>query len=423
MRGINRWTAAGRCANVIRPSSDLMDDYRESRMETINTNNGGQVRSWAPQVESSTIEQALRTARSDAVSGPIALMPDAHWGLGATIGSVIPTESAIIPAAVGVDIGCGMVAVETDLDASDLPDDLTGVLHGIAGAVPAGFGRHQQPKAEAEAWLRRNPLQTDVNLASKQERSVAQQLGTLGGGNHFVEVCIDERDVVWVVLHSGSRGIGNILARSHIQDAKKLCKDLDRATEDRDLAYFLVDDPEFQAYVADMLWSQNYALYNRELMMDAVVGVLTNLLHREIGQLARINCHHNYTERENHDGRDLWITRKGAIRARQGDRGVIPGSMGTGTFVVSGLGEPQSYNSASHGAGRAMGRKEARRRLSVKEFNRSMKGRTWQHTKAMELLDEAPMAYKDITKVMANQADLVRIDHRLEAVVNYKGTT
>ena len=392
-------------------------------METLTAGNDRYVRSWATNLESSTIQQALKTARSEAVSGPVAIMPDAHWGLGATIGSVIPTESAIIPAAVGVDIGCGMVAVETTLDASDLPDDLAGVLGAIGGAIPAGFGRLKYPSAKATTWLRRNPLTTKVTLTTRQTSTVGQQLGTLGGGNHFVEICVDERDVVWVVLHSGSRGIGNILARSHIDEAKRLCKALERSIEDRDLAYFLDSDTEFQAYISDMTWSQHYARQNREIMTDAVLDVLRTQLGRTVGEVDRINCHHNYTERETHDGRQLWITRKGAIRAQVGDRGVIPGSMGTGTFIVSGLGSGDSYNSAAHGAGRAMGRKEARRRLDVKDFERSMKGRTWQHYKAHSLLDEAPMAYKDITEVMANQADLVRIDHRLEAVVNYKGTS
>jgi len=392
-------------------------------IETRTDGDVERVRSWATDLEDNTMEQALRSARCDAVSGPIALMPDAHWGMGATVGSVIPTESAIIPAAVGVDIGCGMIAVETDMTAAMLPDNLGPVLRGIRKAIPAGFDRHQHPGKAAIRWLEHHPLATDVGLSAKAERSIGQQLGTLGGGNHFVEVCLDEREHVWAVLHSGSRGIGNMLAKAHIESARQLCKDLERSLEDRDLAYFLQSDAGFQAYIADMLWAQDYALANREQMMDALLGVLRLATGRPVKELRRINCHHNYTEREVHDDRELWITRKGAIRARVGDSGVIPGSMGTNSFIVSGLGNPDSYQSAAHGAGRRYGRKAAKREFSVEQLTEAMEGRMWQRSKAEELLDEAPMAYKDIEQVMANQADLVSIEHRLDAIVNYKGTT
>lgn len=381
------------------------------------------VRSWATDIEENTMQQALRSARCDAVSGPIALMPDAHWGMGATVGSVIPTKSAIIPAAVGVDIGCGMIAVETDLEASMLPDNLGPVLRGIRRAIPAGFSKRPQPTRPAWRWLEKNPLKSPVELSSKQKKSVGTQLGSLGGGNHFVEVCLDERQHVWAVLHSGSRGVGNILAKAHISAAKSLCSDLERALEDRDLAYFLEGDEGFQAYIADMLWAQDYALQNREQMMNSVLGVLRETVGRPVREMQRINCHHNYTERERHDGHDLWITRKGAIRADVGDRGVIPGSMGTNSYIVSGLGNPASYRSAAHGAGRRFGRKAAKREFTVEQFNEAMGGRMWQRSKAEELLDESPMAYKDIDEVMANQADLVRVEHTLDAIVNYKGTS
>jgi tRNA-splicing ligase RtcB len=381
------------------------------------------VRSWASDLEENTMQQALRSSRCEAVSGPIALMPDAHWGMGATVGSVIPTESAIIPAAVGVDIGCGMIAVETDLTASMLPDDLGSVLREIRRVVPAGFDRHQQPTRAAWRWLEHHPLVTTVELTDKQKRSMGQQLGSLGGGNHFVEVCLDDDEQVWAVLHSGSRGIGNILAKAHIGKARNLCRDLERALEDRDLAYFLDSDEGFGHYIDDMLWAQDYARQNREQMMDALLGVLRRTTGRPVGERRRINCHHNYTERETHDGRELWITRKGAIRARVGDFGVIPGSMGTSSFIVEGLGNADSYTSAAHGAGRRYGRKAAKRSFSVEEFAQAMEGRVWQRSEAADLLDEAPMAYKDIAQVMENQADLVRIERRLEAIVNYKGVT
>ena len=216
--------------------------------------------------------------------------------------------------------------------------------------------------------------------------------------------------------------MGNILAKAHIESARQLCNDLERALEDRDLAYFLDSDAGFQAYIADMLWAQDYALQNREQMMDALLGVLRLTTGRPVKEQRRINCHHNYTEREVHDDRELWITRKGAIRARVGDYGVIPGSMGTNSYIVSGLGNPDSYQSAAHGAGRRYGRKAAKREFTVEQFTEAMEGRMWQRSSAEELLDEAPMAYKDIDQVMENQADLVRIEHQLDAIVNYKGT-
>ena len=399
------------------------NEHDTNEHDTTNDRPTELVRSWASDIEDNTLEQAMRSARSDAVSGPIALMPDAHWGMGATVGSVIPTESAIIPAAVGVDIGCGMIAVETDLTASDLPDNLGPVLRGIGKAVPAGFDRHQHPTDRANTWLRDHPLDTEIELTTKQVRSMAQQLGSLGGGNHFVEVSVDENDVVWIVLHSGSRGIGNILAKAHISRARDLCETTERALEDRDLAYFLDSDPGFQAYIRDMLWAQDYALENREQMMDAVLAATGAAVGRTLAERRRINCHHNYTERENHGGRPLWITRKGAIRARIGDAGVIPGSMGTSTFVVSGRGNPDAYESAAHGAGRRYGRKAAKRTFTVEEFEASMTGRMWQRSKAKELLDESPMAYKNIDEVMNDQADLVQVEHRLDAIVNYKGVS
>jgi tRNA-splicing ligase RtcB len=237
------------------------------------------VRSWATGLEENTMEQALTSARCAAVSGPIALMPDAHWGMGATVGSVIPTESAIIPAAVGVDIGCGMIAVETDLTASMLPDNLGPILRGIGNAIPAGFNRHYKPQKTAEAWLGANPLETSLELKGNAFKKIAPQLGTLGGGNHFVEISLDEREQVWAVLHSGSRGIGNILAKGHIAAARDLCKDTERALEDKDLAYFLDTDAGFNAYIGDMVWAQDYALENREQMMMENQADLVSVEH------------------------------------------------------------------------------------------------------------------------------------------------
>jgi RNA-splicing ligase RtcB len=392
-------------------------------MDIYSANKDRSVRSWAPELDENAREQALRSARSPAVAGDIALMPDAHFGMGATVGSVIPTESAIIPAAVGVDIGCGMIATELDLEASALPDSLDPLLHSISRSIPAGFNRHKDATTPAASWMNVNPVPDKSRVPAKPLRKAADQLGTLGGGNHFVEVCLDERERVWAVLHSGSRGIGNVMARGHIAAATSLCKDLDRALDDRDLAYFLDTDPGFMSYIADMLWAQAYALENREQMMNVLIKDIGHAVGRPVTELRRINCHHNYTARETHDGRDLWITRKGAIRAGANDWGVIPGSMGAASFIVGGLDNPASYRSASHGAGRRHGRKEAKRRFSVDAFAEAMDaaGRTWQSSSAEQLLDESPMAYKDIDEVMAAHADLVEIQHRLEAVVNYKG--
>jgi len=392
----------------------------------------GNVLSWGSDLEDETLEQAAKASRLPFVSGHVALMPDAHVGLGATIGSVIPTQGAVIPAAVGVDIGCGMIAAETTLSADRLPDHFETFLGRVEDVVPAGLGKgHRSARAAAPHFRSHQaPRYAGASdLTQKQAGKIVDQFGTLGSGNHFVEVCLDERDRVWVVLHSGSRGIGNQLATEHIERAKGLMKEHFISLEDPDLAYLVEGTPEFESYIADMLWAQDYASANREAMMDAVLSQLwaftgasddpADAVNREVH---RINCHHNYTVRENHFGHDVWLTRKGAIRARKGDAGVIPGSMGTSTYIVRGLGNPQSYESCSHGAGRRMSRSRARRELSLVEFVTSMEGRDWQQDKADQLLDEAPQAYKDIGQVMADQADLVAVEHVLRQILNYKGT-
>jgi tRNA-splicing ligase RtcB (3'-phosphate/5'-hydroxy nucleic acid ligase) len=390
----------------------------------------GNVLSWGSDVEKNTIEQAAKASRLPFVSGHLALMPDAHVGMGATIGSVIPTKGAIIPSAVGVDIGCGMIASETDLSASDLPDDMSAFLGHVERAVPAGVGRGHAfaTRGERDAWTTSVPEYTGAStMSGRQVAKVTDQFGTLGSGNHFVEVCLDERDRVWVVLHSGSRGIGNQLATRHIEGAKGLMKKLFVTLEDPDLAYLVENTPEFDAYIADMLWAQEYAKANRESMMEAVLDELWMFVgsggSEERGhEVVRINCHHNYTEREHHLGKDVWLTRKGAIRARAGDLGVIPGSMGTSTYIVKGLGNPASYNSCSHGAGRHLSRSRARKEIPIGEFMTSMEGRDWQRDKADQLIDEAPQAYKDIDQVMDDQSDLVAVEHSLHQILNYKGT-
>ena len=352
------------------------------------------------------------------VHGHVALMPDAHVGLGATIGSVIATRGAIMPSAVGVDIGCGMVAVETPLTSSALPDSLTDLHARISVAVPAGLGQGHNTIATRAAAL----LTDDrVALTTKQERTAGTQLGSLGSGNHFVEICLDERDRVWIVLHSGSRGIGNQLANVHIEAAKGLMKQYFIELDDPDLAYLVEGTPEFDAYIAAMLWAQDYAATNRDVMVDAVVEQVGAFLGAPIDATNRIDCHHNFCEMERHHGRDLWVTRKGAIRARVGDLGVIPGSMGTRSYIVAGKGSTASYNSSSHGAGRRMSRGQARRELDVAGLRAQMLGKTWNDADANKLLDEDPRSYKDIDQVMADQQDLVKIVHTLSQILNYKG--
>jgi RNA-splicing ligase RtcB len=376
--------------------------------------------SWASDIEQETIRQAEKTARLPIVEGHVALMPDAHVGLGATVGSVIPTKNAVIPSAVGVDIGCGMVAAELDVTDDQLPDTLQPLLGRIERAVPAGVGQgHDRVARNAERWLATHPPATE--LSGDRATKAAKQFGTLGSGNHFFELCVDERRRVWVVLHSGSRGIGNQLAQAHIATARRLAKHLQLRLEDPDLAYFVEGTPEFQAYIADMLWAQEYARANRDQMMDNAMREVFAFIGfgRET---RRINCHHNFTEREVHNGTELWITRKGAIKADVGDLGVIPGSMGTRSYIVRGKGNPASWTSCSHGAGRRHSRTKAKKLFTGADLAAQMSGKVWLAKRADALVDEIPAAYKDIDQVMADQADLVEVLHTLHQVLNYKGT-
>ena len=374
--------------------------------------------SWASDIETETIEQAARTARLPFVEGHVALMPDAHKGLGSTVGSVVPTRGAIIPSCVGVDIGCGMVAAETTLTADDLPDSLDALMPLVLQRIPSGVGKgHAAPVAEDQLAAIGRPR---TELSSRQEKKTAEQFGTLGSGNHFGEVCLDERGTVWTVLHSGSRGIGNELAQRAIEEAKGLMRQRFIALEDPDLAYLVQGEESFETYVADMLWAQRYALGSRAVMSQRLLASLFEVVgHGE--HVRTINCHHNFTQLEHHHGKDLWITRKGAIKAAKGDEGVIPGSMGTRSDVVTGLGATASYASCSHGAGRRMSRMAARKRLTVDSLREAMGTRSWNADSAEALLDEHPASYKDIDQVMADQTDLVEVQHTLSQVFNYKG--
>jgi tRNA-splicing ligase RtcB len=376
--------------------------------------------SWASDVDPGTLRQAEKTARLPIVEGHVALMPDAHVGIGATVGSVIPTKGAVIPSAVGVDIGCGMVAAELDVTEDQLPDTLEPLLGRIESAIPAGVGKgHDVAAKNADKWMASHKPATE--LANDRATKAARQFGTLGSGNHFFELCVDERGRCWVVLHSGSRGIGNQLAQAHIARARRLAKEAMLHLEDMDLAYFVQGTPEFDAYIADMGWAQDYARANRDQMMDNAMREVFGFLG--FGQeTRRINCHHNFTQPEVHDGRQLWVTRKGAIKADRGDLGVIPGSMGTASYIVAGKGNPASWMSCSHGAGRRHSRTQAKKLFTSADLATQMAGKVWPSGRAEALVDEIPLAYKDIDQVMADQADLVEVLHTLHQVLNYKGT-
>ena len=389
--------------------------------------------SWAVDLDEKAQAQAIATSGVVGLGGHVALMPDAHWGLGCTIGSVIPTVTTIMPAAVGVDIGCGVVAgrvVGTDgpVRADQLPDDLDGVVTAWERRIPAGLGRWHDDPQHARRWERfvadhGHPTVQDHRAIDRAPR----QLGTLGSGNHFIELCVDEGDVVWVMLHSGSRGAGNRLAMHHIEVAKGLLARSATEVPDSDLAFVTQGTAEFDAYIHDLLWAQAYAKVNRDLMLHRALDGLRANLGSEADEVRYdldgvIDNHHNYAAREEHHGRELWITRKGAIAAHRGQLGVIPGSMGTGSYIVRGLGNPASWRSAAHGAGRRMSRRQARRRISTDELTADMAAvRGWQRAAAKHLLDEAPGAYKDLGAVMDAQADLVEPVHHLRTLVNYKG--
>jgi tRNA-splicing ligase RtcB (3'-phosphate/5'-hydroxy nucleic acid ligase) len=395
-------------------------------MPTIETGNP-KVVSWASDNDGAVLAQAARSASLSVVHGHVALMPDAHIGYGATVGSVIPTDGAIIPSAVGVDIGCGMIAAQLPMTSAALGDNLNKLHSAIARVVPAGVGKGHEgnrpmskhyPRGDA-AWYKQF-VDTRVINASKLAAKAESQFGTLGSGNHFIEVSLDENDNVWIVLHSGSRGIGKELAEMHIDTAKGEMREQMIKLDDPDLAYLTEGTTSFDNYIKDMFWAQDYALGNRETMMDAVLYQARSILGVYSSPVQRINCHHNYSALEYHNGKALWVTRKGAIKAGVGDLGIIPGSMGTSTFIVEGLGNTLSYESCSHGAGRRMSRGEAKRTLDVESLNKAMEGKVWNNNP--KLLDEHPESYKDVNQVMKDQSDLCEVKHTLTQVLNYKGS-
>jgi len=378
---------------------------------------------WASILDDQTREQAEKTSSMPFIHPHLTLMPDAHLGKGATVGSVIPTLGAIIPAAVGVDIGCGMIAVRTQfveddlfgMDRRDLREEIEHRIPLSAGKyntriVPGAAGRIAELHGHAVA------AHFDPGLYAANWEL---QLGTLGSGNHFIEVSLDEEDRVWLFLHSGSRGVGNKIAQHHINEAQSVAERYWIDLPDRDLAYLVEGTHEFDRYIAELRWAQHFALLNREEMMDRVVGAFQEWIGEAIVEAERINCHHNYTEQERHFGKDVWLSRKGAINAAEGVLGLVPGSMGTRSYVVEGLGNRMALNSSPHGAGREYSRSAARRTFTMDQLERDMEGIEWRHTNAF--LDEIPAAYKDIDVVMDDASDLVKIRHTLRQIINVKG--
>jgi tRNA-splicing ligase RtcB len=384
-----------------------------------------QLLSWASILEDNTERQARTASTMPFIYPHLALMPDAHLGLGATVGSVIPTLRAVMPAAVGVDIGCGMIAVRTqfskaDMDAVSSP--LSELREQIERAIPLSAGAKNR-KIVATAEPRIALLEAEAAEAGFDPASYVGdwrlQLGTLGSGNHFIEVSLDERDAVWLFLHSGSRGVGNKIATHHIKVAQRLMDQWWIELPDRDLAYLVEGTREFDRYLAELKWAQHFALLNREEMMDRVVRQMTEWMGEPVTELERINCHHNFTQKERHFGKDVWLSRKGAISAKAGEAGLIPGSMGTASYVVEGLGNPVALESSPHGAGRVYSRSAARKQFTHEQLREAMTGIEYRDTDAF--LDEIPGAYKDIDRVMEDAADLVRIRHTLRQIVNVKG--
>jgi len=382
-------------------------------------------------VEDAARRQLFNIAALPFIHGHVAAMPDVHLGKGATVGSVIATRAAIVPAAVGVDIGCGMMAVRTTLTAAELPDNLKGLRLGIEAAVPhGGVGlkggwKDGVPNAVARRFrasgLGEGLQQLEAKHPALRQAQSLSHLGSLGGGNHFIEICLDECQQVWAMLHSGSRGIGNRIGSYFIAKAREALdrRQLVRPLPDRDLAWLEDGEPLFADYVAAVAWAQEFARQNRELMMAAVLGVMRRQLPAFQTQQQAINCHHNYVEREHHFGQAVWVTRKGAVRAGAGELGIIPGSMGAKSYIVRGKGNAESFQSCAHGAGRTMSRGEAKRRFSLSEHAAATAG--VECRKDAGVIDETPMAYKDIDAVMAAQGDLIDVVHTLRQVVCVKG--
>lgn len=406
----------------------------ESKIQVLNVEKGHPVKMWTQgvPVEEEAKQQLRMTASLPFIYKHIAVMPDVHLGKGSTIGSVIPTQGAIIPAAVGVDIGCGMIAAKTSLHACDLPDNLSELRDAIEKAVPHGreVNRSKRDKGAwgnvpdevNKAWLQLDPdFKQIINKYPKLEKTNNREhLGTLGTGNHFIEICLDENQSVWFMLHSGSRGVGNAIGSLFIELAKK---DMERHfinLPHRDLAYLVEGSEHYEDYVFAVDWAQRFARLNREIMMANVISAARKIIAKPFTmEMEAVNCHHNYVQKETHFGQDILVTRKGAVSAQKGELGIIPGSMGAKSYIVRGKGNPDAFCSCSHGAGRTMSRTEAKRRFTVDDQIKATQG--VECRKDQNVIDEIPMAYKDIDAVMAAQSELVEIVHTLKQIVCVKG--
>lgn len=385
------------------------------------------VKIWTDEIDFSSLEQLSRMAELPIIHSHIAAMPDVHCGIGATVGSVIPTKHAIIPAAVGVDIGCGMNAVRLSLKAEQLPDNLKSVRLAIEKVVPVGFDMHKTDVARNSSIRALQDGLSDIvgkhpaiaKMQKKAHQTWVRQLGTLGGGNHFIELCLDENQDVWIMLHSGSRGVGNAIGRYFIEQAKRDMQGHLGNLPHKDLAYFREGSTHFDDYVEAVHWAQDYAMWNRREMMRLIVSALKTQLPDFVATKEAINCHHNYVAIESHYDAQVFVTRKGAIRAGEGELGIIPGSMGARSFIVRGKGSKASFCSCSHGAGRVMSRTQAKKQFSHRDVETQTAG--VECRKDQGIVDEIPAAYKDIEQVMHNQSDLVDIVHTLKQVVCVKG--
>jgi tRNA-splicing ligase RtcB len=396
------------------------------------------VKIWTDDIEAEAIEQLDNLANLPFIYKHVAVMPDAHAGKGSTVGTVIATKGAIIPSAVGVDIGCGMMAVKVEnLKAEQLASDkvLKALRDEIEKVIPVGFHQNKEITKQVELLFNHNHFMGDLSTSfetslirndnnSNTRHKILCQMGSLGGGNHFIEICLDLKNKVWIVLHSGSRNIGKTVADFHINGAKGLMKKMFIDLKDPDLAYLVQTSSAFEDYIHDLHWCQNYALLNREVMMERILEIISKMFFDSytppiLLREKEINCHHNYTQMENHFGEDVWVTRKGAVSAQKGQLGIIPGSMGTKSYIVRGLGNVESFCSCSHGAGRRMSRTQARKQFTIEDFEKQTAG--VECRKDADVLDEIPGAYKDIDTVMENQADLVEIVETLKQVICIKG--
>lgn len=414
---------------------DNTENVHTENFNTILHTGLAPVKAWTKGVpfEEEAQQQLHNIAQMDMVHSHIAVMPDVHFGLGATIGSVIPSVEAVIPAAVGVDIGCGMVAAKTSLRAEDLPDSLKEIRHAFESAVPhgrTGRGRgkrdrgawHNIPDIVASEWLK---LQSRFERICEKHPAIKKSnhvnhLGTMGTGNHFLELCLDENNAVWLMLHSGSRGVGNRIGNYFIELAKKEMERHQINLPDQNLAYLQEGSEYFDDYVEAVEWAQDFAAKNREIMMHNAINAMRKVMGVNFSATEMaVNCHHNYISREHHFGKDCYVTRKGAVRAQKGEMGIIPGSMGERSFIVRGLGNPESFNSCSHGAGRVMSRTKAKKAFNIKDQVAATQG--VECRKDESVIDEIPHAYKDIDKVMDAQKDLVEVVHTLKQVVCVKG--